>query len=134
MKWKNALYDTYSLVTLDALLQRDPNVGGKLPGMLAVEESFSSRRMRSETANRLRTRTEVLQLPAPTVVATILRGARLPVTVAEIDALVYVAAIHYKVPVVTGDERFEDVLRIARVAVNQLAVLLQESGRRKTRA
>jgi hypothetical protein len=134
MKWKSALYDTYSLVTLDALLQRDPKVAGKLPGMLAVEESFEPRRMRSETADRLRTRTEVLQLPAPTVVAAILQGARLPVTIAEIDALIYVAAIHYEVPVVTGDERFEDVLRIAKVAVNQLAVLLQETARRKARA
>ena len=133
MNWKTALYDTHSLVTLDALLQRDSGIAGRLPGILAVEESFSPRHMRADTADRMRPRTEVLRLPAPTIVAGVLLRARLPITIAEIDSLVFVAAVHYDVPVVTGDERFEGVLRVARVTVSQMAVLLQESARLKAR-
>lgn len=134
MKWKNALYDTLSLIVLDGVFERKSGVVGRLPGILAVEESFLPCYMRADIALRMRSRSEVLRLPGPQIVSTILRQTRLPASVAEIDTLVFAAAVHYQVAVVTSDERLEEVLRAARVAVNHIAVFLHEPARLKSRA
>jgi hypothetical protein len=134
MKWKNALYDTLSLIVLDGVFERKSGVAGRLPGILAVEESFLPCYMRADIALRMRSRSEVLRLPGPQIVSTILRQTRLPASVAEIDTLVFAAAVHYQVAVVTSDERLEEVLRAARVAVNHIAVFLHEPARLKSRA
>src|SRR3954470_12357593 len=111
MKWKTALYDTLSLVMLDGALQRDSDLAGRLPGILAIEESFLPCHVRGDIAERMRTRTEVVLLPGPAVISGVLRKLRLPITIAGIDALTFVAAVHYDVAVVTSDARLEGALR-----------------------
>lgn len=134
MRWKTALYDTFSLVVLDELFQRDPVEASRLPSILAIEESFSPSQMRGGIAERMRSRAEVLRLPGPLILSAILSHARLPVTIAEIDTLIFAAAVHYQVAVVTADERLEEALRAAPVAVNHITVLFQEPARLETRA
>ena len=135
MKWKTALYDTLSLIVI---------LTGSSSGTPAWPRgcpvSSPSRRAScpvtcgADIALRMRSRSEVLRLPGPQIVSTILRQTRLPASVAEIDTLVFAAAVHYQVAVVTSDERLEEVLRAARVAVNHIAVFLHEPARLKSRA
>lgn len=133
MKWKNALYDTLSLIVLDGIFERQSGTAGRLPGILAVEESFLPCYMRAEVAERMRSRSEVLRLPSLLVVSDILRQAQLPNSIADIDRLVFATAVHYGVAVVTGDGCLEEVLQAARVPVSQLTRLLQQPGRLATR-
>ncbi len=133
MRWKTALYDTLSLVMLDEIFQRDSGVSGRLPGIFAVEASFLPTHMRVQTAERMKSRSEILHLPGFGIVSGILRDARLPITMAEIDRLVFAAAVHYEVAVVTGDERFEGALRSAQVPVSHLTAFLRKPERLLTR-
>lgn len=124
MKWKTALYDALSLVILDGYLRDDADLAGRLPGILAIEECFRPCVMGCDVAGRMRCRSEFLRLPGPQVISSILRRTGLPITVAEVDALTLVAAVHYEVPVVTGDERFEASLKRAAVPASQLSTLI----------
>jgi hypothetical protein len=134
MKWKNALYDTLSLIVLDGVFERQSGAVGRLPGILAIEESFLACYMRADIALRMQSRSEVLRLPGPQIVSAILRQTRLHISIAEIDMFVFAAAVHYQVAVITSDDRLEEVLRAARVPVNHIAGFLHEPKRLKSRA
>jgi hypothetical protein len=131
MKWKTALYDALSLVLLDRHFQRDSDLAAKMPGILAIEESFLACHMRAETAERIRPHTEILLLPEAATISEVLKEASLPASIAQIDRLVFAAAVHYEVAVITGDERLVAALRASRMAVSHIAAHLEMPSCRK---
>src|SRR5262245_38585312 len=103
--WTNALYDTCSLITLDKMLLDHPEIVVHFHGVLAIEASFQADQLRSDTAGRMQPRVTYMELPATPVLARLLAAARLPQSLAQVDKLVFVTAVHHGLTVITGDKR-----------------------------
>lgn len=124
--WTNALYDTCSLITLDKLLLERPGMAKHLGTPQALEESFNADRMREETAGRVRGRVAICPLPPTAVLAAILAAGKLSKSLAQVDTLVYAAAVHGQVPVVTGDKGLARAVIAKKLKVGNMALVLKE--------
>lgn len=126
--WMTAIYDTCSLITLDKLLEERRTLSRNFPKkkVLALEVSLSIDQMHDEVAERIRDLVEICEPPPLTEIARILSSSALPKSLSDVDKLVFAAAIHNKVAVVTGDTRLAiAVLKRGRDAGN-MAMILKE--------
>jgi len=125
--WKTALYDTCSLITLDKLLLERPGLARQFPiGIRALNESFTSDQMRSETVERIRPRVTTQALPSLAELATLLRDARPSRALATVDTLVYATAVHFQLAVVTADKRLATAIQRQGLLVGNIALILKE--------
>jgi hypothetical protein len=124
--WDNALYDTCSLITLDKLLLDHPELAHHFRHVVALEVSFSADQLREATAQRIRQRVTLSALPRASDVARILATAGLPRALADVDRLVYAAALHHGVTVVTGDIRLARALTRHGQHVGNMALILKD--------
>lgn len=125
--WKTALFDTCSLITLDRLILERKSITTHFPKtILALEESFTKDQLHAETVERMRVRVTTQPLPSPTDLSAILATHQLSRALASVDTLVYAAAVHENLSVVTGDRQLAKALVKAGVQVANMALLLQE--------
>lgn len=73
-------------------------------GVLTIEASLWADQLRKDTAARMQPRVTYLDIPAVPKLTEILAGARLPRSLTQVDKLIYAAAVHHKLTVVTGDK------------------------------
>lgn len=133
--WKTALYDTCSLITLDKLLLDRPSLSRQFPSdILALDESFTTDQMREETAERMRERVTLQELPSPADLAALLSAAQLSRALAAVDTLVYATAVHVQIEVVTADKRLARAIKGQGLQVGNIAIILKElvAGKRLT--
>lgn len=125
--WKTALYDTCSLITLDKLLQERASLSSLFPNtILGLEESFSAEQMWQDIAARIKPHVVICSLPPPTELARLLSSPSLSKALSEVDKLVFATAVHFGYGVVTGDKPLAKALQKRRVAVGNMALILQE--------
>ena len=125
--WKTALYDTCSLITLDKVLLDRPILLRQFPSsILALDESFTMDQMRVETADRMRARVTLQELPSTAELAGLLSAAQLSRALSAVDTLVYATAIHAQLPVVTADKRLARAIDGQGLHVGNMAVILKE--------
>lgn len=125
--WMKALYDTCSLITLDKLLVERPALARHFPKcLLALEQSFSTDRLREETVERMQDRVTLQELPPTSDLTTILTSAGLPVGLAEVDTLICATSVHFGLSVVTGDRQLGRAVRDAGLHVEDMAMILRE--------
>lgn len=125
--WKDALYDTCSLITLDKLLLERSTMVRHFPkSILALERSFTTDQLRPQTARRIRRRVTIQELPSPSDLASVLSGTILSPALAEVDKLVFATASHYSLSVVTADRRLGRAIRGAGLTVADFALILKE--------
>lgn len=129
--WMNALYNTCSLITLDKMLLDRPGMAKHFGTVQALAVSFTADRMRSATASRARSWATSCPLPSPADLAAILGAANLSKSLAQVDTLVYAAAVHHQIAVVTGDKRLARALLAQKLRVGNLALVLKELVRVK---
>jgi hypothetical protein len=127
--WDNALYDTCSLITLDKLLLDHPQLATSFPSVLTVEHCISKDNMRAATATRMRSRVSLQDLPPLADVARILNTAQLSKRISEVDKLIYVTGIHFKITVVTGDVLLAKILVAERIQTGNMALVLKDMVR-----
>lgn len=125
--WKTALYDTCSIITLDKLLLERASLARHFPtSIAALEESFTADQLREETAERMRERMTYCALPSTADLTEILTSASLSKKFAKVDTLVYAAAVHQQLAVVTADKRLAKALQEVELQVGNLAIVLRE--------
>jgi rRNA-processing protein FCF1 len=125
--WKTALYDTCSINTLDKLLLERAGLARHFPSSTrALEESFIADQLREETAERMRVRVTICLLPSSTELRVVLSSARLSRALSDVDRLVYAAAVHHRLAVVTADKRLAKAVRAKDLQVGNMAVVIRE--------
>src|SRR5947209_6676492 len=124
--WNEALYDTCSLVGLDAVLQDHAGVRPHFPAVLAVQASLAAGHVRKETAARIAQFARLCSLPPVKELSRILSLGRLPLALADVDRLVYATAVYHRHPVVTGDGSLAVALAKSRLRAGGLASVLKE--------
>jgi hypothetical protein len=125
--WRTALVDTCSIITLDKLLLERASLAKHFPASIAaLEESFTADQLREETALRMRQRVTICPLPSSAELSSILSSVRLSKALAEVDKLVYAAAVHHQLAVVTADRRLARALRVRGLQVGNMALVLRE--------
>jgi len=125
--WTTALYDTCSLITLDKLLLERAALVRHFPkSILALERSFCGDQLRKDTAERMRVRVTMQELPSAAELTRILSSAGLSKALAEVDTLVYATAVHFGLSVVTGDRQLGRAIRDAGLGVADMALILRE--------
>ena len=125
--WTIALYDTCSLITLDKLLQERRTLARYFPKKIfALEESFSIEQMREDTADRLKDRVEIGQLPPAKELAVLLSPSGLSKALSDVDKLVFATAVHLRIGVVTGDKRLAKAVQQQGLHVGNMALILKE--------
>jgi len=125
--WQAALFDTCSLITLDKAILERADLAPHFPGsILALEESFSADQLRAETSARMRPRVTLCPLPTPVDLAGIFASTTLPQALSTVDRLVYAAALHQKIAVVTADKQLARAVRTKEIRVGNMALILQE--------
>lgn len=125
--WKTALYDTCSIITLDKLLLESARLARHFPTtIMALEESFTADQLRKATAARLRKRVTICPLPSTRELKSILSSAKLSKALADADKLVYAAAVHHQLFVVSADKRLAKTLQAQGMQVSNIALILRE--------
>ncbi|HBO44366.1 MAG TPA: hypothetical protein DD670_10625 [Planctomycetaceae bacterium] len=125
--WKAALFDTCSLITLDKALLERADLATHFPSsILALEESFSVDQLRAETSRRMRPRVTPCPLPTPVDLAGILDSTIVPQSLSTVDKLVYAAAVHYQIAVVTADKQLARAVKAKDIHVGNVALILRE--------
>lgn len=125
--WKQSLYDTCSLITLDKLLLERATMARHFPkSILALEKSFSADQLRVQTAKRVRRRVTIQELPSTQDLATVFASTALSPALAEVDKLVFATALHFQLSVVTADRRLGRVVLDAGLQVIDFASILRE--------
>lgn len=125
--WTRALYDTCSIITLDKLLMERAALVRYFPNrILALEQTFSGNQLRQETAERMKVKVLIQELPSTSKLAAILATAGLPRALASVDTLIYATAVHFGLSVVTGDRQLGRVVRDAGLQVADMASILRE--------
>ncbi len=130
--WRDALYDTCSLITLDKLFQIDGKLVRRFGPIAALEVSFSADQMRAAVRSRMRRRVGMLDLPSPENLAAVLRKATLSKALAEVDRLVYATAVSANCTVVTGDRHLGKALKQVGATVGDVAMILRAMVRAQT--
>ncbi len=123
--WSNALYDTCSLITLDKMFLDHPEMEGYFQGIMALEASFRADQLRQDTASRMQPRVTHLDIPAAPDLSKILSAADLPKALAQVDKLVFAAAVHGRLTVVTGDTRLARAITQEGLHVGNIALVLK---------
>lgn len=124
--WNEALYDTCSLVTLDAVLQDHAEARPHFPAILAVQASLAAGHVRKETAARIAQFARLCCLPPVKELKRILLTGRLPLGLADVDRLTYAAAVYHRHYVVTGDANLVIALTRANLRAGSLIGVLNE--------
>lgn len=125
--WKQSLYDTCSLITLDKLLLERATMARHFPkSVLALEKSFSADQLRVQTAKRMRRRVTIQELPSTQDLATVFTSTELSPALADVDKLVFATAVHFQLSVVTADRRLGRAVRDVGLQVIDLASILRE--------
>jgi len=124
--WHEALFDTCSLITLDKMRQDHPEIMEHFTTVLAIEPCLSADQMRIDYSTRLRPIIQIVDLPSPSETSQILLNAHLSISLAQVDQLIYAAAIHYKRSVVTADKLLAKALITAGRRVENMALILKE--------
>lgn len=126
MQWNNFLYDTCCLITVDKILLDYPLMESYFQGIMAIEESFSRDRMKEETVNRIRPRVRLVALPPIGTLKTILETNKLPKSLAEVDRLIFAAAVYHSLRVVTADKELAGRLLKLNLDVTNCALILKQ--------
>lgn len=125
--WKTALYDTCSIITLDKLLLERRSLARHFPtSIAALEESFTADQLREDTGRRMRPRVTLCPLPSSAELNHILSSVSLSKALAEVDKLVYAAAVHHQLAVVTADKRLGKAVQARGLQVGNMALVLRE--------
>jgi hypothetical protein len=125
--WKTALYDTCSIITLDKLLLERAGMARHFPtSIAALEESFTADQLREDTGHRMRQRVTICPLPSSAELNAILSSVSLSKALAEVDKLVYAAAVHQQLAVVTADKRLAKAVQAKGLQVGNIALVLRE--------
>lgn len=125
MNWKKSLFDTCSLVAVDRLLRGRHGLSRHLPKRIrSLDESLQPAQLSSETAERLRKRTDLLSAPSPQAFIRILRDAKFTAAASDYERQMFAAAVHHDLPVVTGERELSEELRnYGREAASFVGVL-----------
>lgn len=130
--WKQSLYDTCSLITLDKLLLERATMRRHFPKTIrALEKNFSADQLRKSTAKRMKPKVTLQPLPTNAELAAIFASVTLSTALAEVDKLVYATAVQFQLSVVTGDRRLGRALRDAGLQVIDIASILRDLVRAK---
>jgi hypothetical protein len=124
--WNEALYDTCSLVTLDAVLRDHAEARPHFPAVLAVQASLAAGHVRKETAARIAQIARLCCLPPVKELNRILSVGRLPLAFADVDRLIYAAAVYHRHHVITGDGNLTAALAKCHLRAGTLARALKE--------
>lgn len=125
--WKTALYDTCSLITLDRLLQDRPTLSRWFPKkVLALEASLSVDQMCSDTIERVKGVVQLCPLPTPTKLERLQPPVKVFRALSEVDKLVFAAAVHSRLAVVTVEERLARAIQQRGLEVGNLALILRQ--------
>jgi hypothetical protein len=124
--WNEALYDTCSLVTLDAVLRDHAEARPHFPAILAVQASLAAGHVRKETAARIAQFARLCCLPPVKELNRILSVGRLPLAFADVDRLIYAAAVYHRHHVITGDGNLAAALAKCHLRAGTLARALKE--------
>jgi hypothetical protein len=124
--WNEALYDTCSLVTLDAVLRDHAEVRPYFPAVLAVQASLATGHVRKETAAQIAQFARLCSLPPVKELNRILSVGRLPLALADVDRLIYAVAVYHRHHVITGNENLTVALAKCRLRAGTLARALKE--------
>jgi len=125
--WKTAIYDTCSLITLDKLLLERAALKRHFSiTIMALEESFTANHLKEESAERMRTRVTLRELPPPAELASLINSAKLPRAFAQIDRLIYATAVHGRFSVVTANTGLARAVRAKKIRVGNMAAILRE--------
>jgi predicted nucleic acid-binding protein len=125
--WKTALYDTCSIITLDKLLLERASLARHFPtSIAALEVSFTAEQLREDTVKRMRERVTICPLPPTAELTSILTSASLSKRLADVDKLVFAAAVHHSLAVVTADKRLAKAVQAKKLQVANVAIVLRE--------
>lgn len=71
-------------------------------------------------------RVSLQELPPTSDLATILSSTRLSKALSDVDTLIYATAVHFQLPVVTGDRLLGRAIRDAGLQVGNMAMIMRE--------
>ena len=123
--WTNALYDTCSLITPDKILLDHPEIEAHVQPILSIEPCFQADQLRQETAARMQSRVDYLDMPDVPELTRILATAQLSKAIAQVDTFIYATAVHYQYTVITGDKRLAQALVRECLRVGNVALMLK---------
>lgn len=125
--WKKALYDTCSLLTLDHLFPDHQFLGKLFPRSIrALEQSFDTSQLRPKTAVRIQARVSLCPLPPASTLQKLISSRRLPCSLAALDKLLFAAAVHNELSVVTASRQLAIVVQKKGLKVGCVATILRE--------
>ena len=79
--------------------------------ILSIEPCFQTDQLRQETAARMQSRVDYLDMPDVPELTRISATAQLSKALAQVDIFIYARAVHYQYTVITGDKRAQWVRR-----------------------
>ncbi len=122
--WDSALYDTCSLITLDKMLIDDPALDCFFPDIRTIEECLSRDNLRKESADRIRPRVGIQDLPPAEELLRLASALSRSLSLA--DKAMFSTAVHYRATVVTADMNLARALVRRRIRVGSIALILKE--------